>query len=847
MPSAVSTAFPSFGDRYHVERELGRGGMATVFLCTDTKFGRKVAIKLLHPDLAAAVGAERFHREIQIATRLAHPNILPAYDSGEADGSLYYVMPFVAGESLRDRLSRERQLPVQDAVRITTEIAGALQFAHDEGIVHRDIKPENILLEADRAVLADFGVARAITGIADVEALTRTGMSLGTPAYMSPEQALGEKHIDGRSDQYSLACVLYEMLCGYPPFMATTMQALVAKHLGEQVPMITTVRPAVPDELEDIVMRALEKVPADRFGSMQELADALATSIAATGTWARRTQGRLPAMKSTSRHRAAGRVTPVWRRPAILAAAVALVLGAGVAAWALRRAAGGAGGLTLDPKHVAVMYFEDLSRDKSLASTADGFTERLIDELSQVPALTVVSRRGVAPFRNADIPRDSIARTLRTGTMIVGQLEPVKDRVMVTTRLVDGNSGVDYDRASMELHPIELLVGLDSVVKVVAARLRQRLGEEVRLRERVSGTRKVDAWMLAQRAERLRKDADSLIGTRDLAGALLALTRADSVLSASEHVDPQWVDPTLARGWVALRRAQFEKGDAAKPWLDSASRHAAQAFQRAPNDARVLELRGTVSYRRWELRVDPDAAARDSLLNSARRDLEAAVEADPTLANANITLSYLYYQVHDTPSALLAARRAYEQDAYLAEAGEILNRLFWGSLDLEQFNEARRWCTEGTRRFPRAVPFIQCRLWLMVAPAEPAEPDRAWHLVALLDSVTPKPQHDLVVLQARILTAAVLARAQRLDSARRVLNAAHDRITSDVDPHQTLLSQEAYVRTLTGEPDRAIDLLKQYVAANPTHRFAQRANTVWWWRELRASPRWREVAQPPSR
>src|SRR5213075_2026637 len=200
VASASGTAppLPSFGDRYRVERELGRVGMATVYLCTDLKFGRPVAIKLLHRELAAAVGADRFHREIKIATGLTHPNILPAHDSGEAEGSLYYVMPFVDGESLRDRLTRERQLPVQDAVRITCEIASALQYAHTRGIVHRDIKPENILLESDHAVLADFGIARAITAAADTEALTQTCMSLGTPSYMSPEQAMGEKHIDGR-------------------------------------------------------------------------------------------------------------------------------------------------------------------------------------------------------------------------------------------------------------------------------------------------------------------------------------------------------------------------------------------------------------------------------------------------------------------------------------------------------------------------------------------------------------------------------------------------------------------------------------------------------------------------
>src|SRR5205085_2935816 len=208
----------ALADRYAIDRELGHGGTATVYLAQDLKHGRAVAVKVLRPELAAALGAERFLREIEIAARLTHPHILPLHDSGEADGSLYYVMPFVEGESLRDRLNRERQMSVGDSVRIASEIASALQYAHTQNIIHRDIKPENILLESDHAVLADFGIARAVTSVADSEQLTQTGMSLGTPGYMSPEQALGEKHIDGRSDQYSLACVLYEMLCGQPPF-----------------------------------------------------------------------------------------------------------------------------------------------------------------------------------------------------------------------------------------------------------------------------------------------------------------------------------------------------------------------------------------------------------------------------------------------------------------------------------------------------------------------------------------------------------------------------------------------------------------------------------------------------
>src|SRR5687768_9277245 len=445
VTSAVGTPLPSFGDRYRVERELGRGGMATVYLCVDTKIDRKVAVKLLHPDLAAAVGGERFHREIKIATGLTHPNILPCYDSGEADGSLYYVMPYVEGESLRDKLTRERQMSVQDAVRITSEIASALHYAHSQNIVHRDIKPENILLESDHAVLADFGIARAVTAAADTDKLTQTGMSLGTPAYMSPEQALGERHIDGRSDQYSLACVMYEMLCGYPPFMATTMQALVAKHLGEAVPMITTVRPAVPDELEDVVMRALEKVPADRFTSMAEFAEALTMVVGSTGTWARRTGRFTPLRTTRTSNRVLAPAAPRWKLYAI-AAAILLAVGAGVGtAWymssqprfAARQSGTTAGGL--ESRRVAVQYFRDGSASKRFGEVAAGLTEGLIDQLSQVQDLEVVSKSAMSAWRDEVVSRDTIAQAFKAAWLVEGSVdEDGRDSMRVTVKLIDG-------------------------------------------------------------------------------------------------------------------------------------------------------------------------------------------------------------------------------------------------------------------------------------------------------------------------------------------------------------------------------------------------------------------------
>src|SRR5213082_4022953 len=253
-------------DRYAIDRELGHGGAATVYLAQDLKHGRRVAIKVLRPELAAALGAERFLREIEIAARLTHPHILPLHDSGEAGGFLYYVMPFIEGESLRDRLKREPQLPVEEAVRIAREVATALSHAHSHDVVHRDIKPENILVSGGEAVVADFGIARAIVA-AGAETLTDTGLAVGTPGYMSPEQAMAQQHVDGRADTYALGCVLYEMLAGHPPFLGTTAQEILARHSLDAVPPLRTIRPELPPALEHAVRKALAKAPADRWRS----------------------------------------------------------------------------------------------------------------------------------------------------------------------------------------------------------------------------------------------------------------------------------------------------------------------------------------------------------------------------------------------------------------------------------------------------------------------------------------------------------------------------------------------------------------------------------------------------
>jgi len=280
MTDAMQHLSTALADRYRLERELGQGGMATVYLAEDVKHHRQVAIKVLRPELAAALGHERFLREITTTANLRHPHILPLYDSGEADGFLYYVMPLVEGESLRDRLDREKQLPLADALGIAREVADALSYAHSRGIVHRDIKPENILLESGHAVVADFGIARAVTA-AGGEKLTGTGMAVGTPQYMSPEQAAGEQDLDGRSDLYSLGCVLFEMLAGQPPFTGPTVESVVHQHLMAIPPPVTQLRPSVPPEVVAALQRALAKAPADRFNPVAQFAVALAPSAVA--------------------------------------------------------------------------------------------------------------------------------------------------------------------------------------------------------------------------------------------------------------------------------------------------------------------------------------------------------------------------------------------------------------------------------------------------------------------------------------------------------------------------------------------------------------------------------------
>jgi serine/threonine-protein kinase len=323
MTDSLGRLGAALAGRYVVERELGSGGMATVYLAHDVRHDRKVALKVLRPELSAILGAERFLTEIKTTANLQHPHILSLFDSGEAEGTVFYVMPYVEGESLRDRIAREKQLPVEEAVRIAREVADALDYAHRHGVVHRDIKPENILLHDSRALVADFGIALAVSRSDGGTRMTETGMSLGTPHYMSPEQAMGQREITPKADVYALGCVLYEMLTGEPPFTGPTAQAIVARVMTEQPRSLTLQRHTIPPHVEATVQKALEKLPADRFATAAQFSEALA--------------GLLTVVPTTRAMPAATWRGPDWRSRVAIPALLLAAAGVGVAAWSLLR------------------------------------------------------------------------------------------------------------------------------------------------------------------------------------------------------------------------------------------------------------------------------------------------------------------------------------------------------------------------------------------------------------------------------------------------------------------------------------------------------------------------------
>jgi TolB-like protein/tetratricopeptide (TPR) repeat protein len=424
MPELLERLRRSLADRYAVERELGRGGMATVYLAEESHPQRHVAIKVLDPGLAAVLGRERFLREVDLASKLAHPHILPIFAAGEADGLLYYVMPYVEGESLRDRLNREKQLALDDALRISREVADALSHAHSRGVIHRDVKPENILLESGHAVVADFGIARAIDQAGGTR-LTETGLTLGTPAYMSPEQASGSRDLDGRSDLYSLGCVLYEMLAGEPPFTGPTIESVVHQHLAVEPPSVTRLRPAVPASVAAALQRALAKTPADRFNPVALFAEALGPRVSDTlGPAAPTPAG--GGGPRTRRRKALGRAVAL-AGIVVIVAAIVLVRGS------LR----GPPPVRHPRTAIAVLPFENLSTQGSYAYFAGGLHDELLTQLAKVAALTVIGRTSVRAYQGTTKRLGEIGDELGVGSIVEGSVQVVGNRLRVIVQLID--------------------------------------------------------------------------------------------------------------------------------------------------------------------------------------------------------------------------------------------------------------------------------------------------------------------------------------------------------------------------------------------------------------------------
>ena len=420
MQQQLNSALES---RYRLERELGRGGMATVYLAEDLRHDRRVALKVLHPELSSSLGPDRFLREIKLAARLNHPHIVPLYDSGEAAGFLFYVMPVVEGESLRDRLLRDGQIPVEEALQLTRGIASALDYAHRNNIVHRDIKPENVMLQEGEAMVMDFGIAKAVS-VASGDTLTQTGMMVGTPAYVSPEQAAGGV-VDGRSDQYSLACVVYEMISGRKPFTGSSAQAVLSKRFTEPVPSIRAVYSSASEEVETALQRALSKEATERFGTTMDFARALVAQHLST-------PGGSP-------------LTP-----------------------------GAAGGT----RSIAVLPFSNLSSDPEGESFADGMAEEIINALSKIKALKVSSRTSSFTFKNKNEDIREIGRKLQVGTVLEGSVRKSGKRLRLTAQLVNAtdNSQLWAERYDRELEDVFAIQ--DEIAASIVAALRLVLTED---------------------------------------------------------------------------------------------------------------------------------------------------------------------------------------------------------------------------------------------------------------------------------------------------------------------------------------------------------------------------------
>ena len=618
--------------RYTIERQLGQGGFASVYLARDLRHDRYVALKVLHSEIAEAVGPERFDREVKLAARLQHPHILGVFDSGIAAGRMWFTMPYIEGETLRDKLKREHQLNVEEAVTIAREVADALDYAHKHGVIHRDIKPENILLTGRHAMVADFGIARAIS--TSEEAITRTGLVVGTPGYMSPEQASGERELDARSDIYALASVLYEMLGGQPPFASATTQTTIARMMTQDAQPLHNVRSGVTEELDQALLKALSRVPADRPSSASEFADSLAAAVQPSRSHETR-RSELVAKRDRSRRIAA----------AIAASAVVALLA--VTAILLNRRQ------TPDARSLAVLPFDNIGRAED-AYFADGITEEVRGKLASIPGLRVTARSSSAQYKKSsktpkEIGGELGVQYLLTGTVRWDKREDGQRTVRVTPELVLASDGSTKWQEPFDVVMSDIFDAQTTIASQVAQKLDLELSSSVR--DRIS---KAPTENLAAYDEFLRGEQ----GTDAMANP--DPVRLDSGFvhyAKAAQLDPAFLQSLGRVAQIDISRFTLRpSAETSKTALD------------AVTAAERVDPRSTIAHRVRALYMrDVEKNSR-----SAHDELLAALRTDPNDAQLLATTSSTENSLGLFDSALVHVQRAAQIDP---KSGTVVRQL----------------------------------------------------------------------------------------------------------------------------------------------------------------------------
>jgi serine/threonine-protein kinase len=828
MSGASATLSGLFAGRYLIERELGQGGTAVVYLARDQQRGHPVAIKVLRLEFAESVGAERFLREIRVSQQLHHPHIASVLDSGQHEGRLFFVLPLMEGGTLRQRLEHERQLAVADAITITKTVATALTHAHERGLVHRDVKPENILFTSGQACLADFGIARALEHALG-ESTTSSNVVRGTPQYMSPEQASGSRNYDGRTDIYALACCAYEMLAGMPPFVGPTPENLLAQKLTQSPRPVRTYRPSLPRAVEEVLAKGLASAPADRYAN----ATAFAT-----------------ALESASRDESKPHPPRRWWW------ILGTVAAAGVVAATLIMPSGRAerpesGPPAGDPRRIAVLYLDDLTPATLPPHVADGITEDLIDQLGGVRALHVTSPNGVRRYRGSNVALDSVARTLGVGTIVAGSVARSGNQMRANVRLIDAATGRQLYSTTIDRPWTELFALQDSLSDRIAFVLRARLGEQIALLEHRSTTSSVPAWDALQRGEEARRAAADA-ELRNAPEAIALTLRADSLYARAQELDPGWSYPAVRRGRVAHALAFESDPPSTASSADSTFESAAQrraawirreiefanmAAAREPRSPEALILRADALY---DL-VNVGMAPLDSVAPAIERDLRGAIELRRDAASAHSSLARLYRTEGRFAEAATAAQAAINADAFF-EVQRNVSMAFFTSLHAERFDDARHWCRVGRDHYPNDPRFTECELTLLGWTGRfPINVTQAWKQIRGIEARDTVGLLGATWEYRRLMVAALLARLGLMDSARAVLHVVETRPSTDQRTRSSAVS-EAYVDVLLGDRARALDRLEALLRIAPQLRPYVAKHP--WFRTLRDDQRFRALVRP---